>query len=145
MNADYNRCFIDTNIIVYAHDISAGNKQKKAMELIVDLWHSKKGCLSMQVLQEFYVTIVNKVKNPKKPDEAALIIKDLSHWILHTPDIDDIFGAIEIQSKYKLSFWDSLIICSARKLKCDVIFSEDLNNEQIYENILVINPFVKEE
>lgn len=142
MNDNYDRIFIDTNILVYAHDKSAGYKNKISQELITYFWNNKKGFISTQVLQEFYVTITKKVKNPLKKDIASLLISDLGRWYVYRPDANDIIEAINIQKKYDLSFWDSLIICSAIKSNCDAIMSEDLNNGQKYEEILVVNPFL---
>ena len=141
MNDNLGRQFVDTNILVYAHDISAGIKHETARDLIIELWSSRQGCISLQVLQEFYVTIVQRVVKPIAPETASRIIADLGQWPLHLPDVKDVLEAIEIQQRYKLSFWDSLIICSAKKLGCDVIWTEDLNNGQRYEGVVVLNPF----
>lgn len=141
MNDNLRRQFVDTNVLVYAHDISAGIKHEKARDLILSLWDSRQGCISLQVLQEFYVTIVQKVAKPIAPEMAARIIADLGQWTLHVPDVEDVLEAIEIQQRNELSFWDSLIICSAKKLGCDVIWTEDLNTGQRYEGIVVLNPF----
>jgi predicted nucleic acid-binding protein len=141
MNDNFKRQFIDTNVLVYAHDRSAGKKYERARKLLTNLWESRQGCISIQVLQEFYVTVVQKIAKPILTDKAARIITDLKEWNVHIPDVNDILYAIDIQQRNKLSFWDSLIICSAKKLNCDVIWSEDLNDGQYYEEIVVINPF----
>lgn len=134
--------FVDTNILVYAHDASAGDKHIRAKTLIHNLWDSGHGCLSIQVLQEFYVTVVQKIARPMQPEIAAMIISDLSQWRMHVPDIDDVLEAIDIHQRNRLSFWDALIICSAKKLGCADLFTEDLNNGQIYEGIKAQNPFI---
>lgn len=141
MNDNFKRQFIDTNVLVYAHDRSAGKKYERARKLLTNLWESRQGCISIQVLQEFYVTVVQKTSKPILTDKAARIITDLKEWNVHIPDVNDILYAIDIQQRNKLSFWDSLIICSAKKLNCDVIWSEDLNHGQYYEEIVVMNPF----
>lgn len=141
MNDNFKRQFIDTNVLVYAHDRSAGKKYERARKLLTNLWESRQGCISIQVLQEFYVTVVQKIAKPILTDKAARIITDLKEWNVHIPDVNDILYAIDIQQRNKLSFWDSLIICSAKKLNCDVIWSEDLNHGQYYEEIVVMNPF----
>jgi len=141
MNDDFKRQFIDTNILVYAHDRSSGEKYEKARKLLTSLWESRQGCISIQVLQEFYVTIVRKIAKPILADKAVRIIADLKEWNVHIPDVDDILYAIDIQQRNRLSFWDSLIICSAKKLNCDIIWTEDLNHGQYYEEIMAINPF----
>lgn len=138
----FNKQFIDTNVLVYAHDVTAGKKHVIAKKLIEDLWNKQNGCLSTQVLQEFYVTITKKVAKPVASEFASGIIADLGNWELHVPDVDSIVEAINIQQRHNLSFWDSLIICSASSLKCDVIWSEDLSSGQYYESILLLNPFI---
>jgi predicted nucleic acid-binding protein len=141
MNDNSGWQFVDTNILVYAHDISAGDKRIRAKDLINKLWNSGRGSLSIQVLQEFYVTVVQKVARPMQPQMAAKIISDLSTWRLHVPDVSDVLEAIDIQQRNRLSFWDALIICSAKKLGCVVLLTEDFNSGQLYEGIRVQNPF----
>ena len=133
--------FVDTNILVYAHDLSAVHKHVHARELLMSLWNSGNGCLSIQVLQEFYVTVTRKVKNPISPEKASRIIGDLGQWQVHVPGVADLLQAIEIQQRHKLSFWDALIICSARQSGCELIWTEDLNNSQDYEGVRACSPF----
>lgn len=135
--------FVDTNILVYAHDISAGDKHTRAKSLIKDLWQSGHGCLSTQVLQEFYVTMVQKVAKPMRPEIAARIITDLSQWRMHVTDVGDILEAIDIHQRNRLSFWDALIICSAGKLDCAVLLTEDFSSGRLYEGIKALNPFAQ--
>lgn len=142
MSVSDGRYFVDTNILVYAHDVSAGDKHLQAKALVSKLWKSGQGCLSIQVLQEFYVTLTQKVARPLPPDLAARIISDLSQWHLHVPDVEDILEAIEVQKRNKLSFWDAMVICSAKKLNCTLLFTEDLNSGQLYEGVMAQNPFV---
>ncbi|MGB9814160.1 MAG: PIN domain-containing protein [Thermovenabulum sp.] len=142
MRDNFGLQFVDTNVLVYAHDASAGRKHEIAKELLKELWDTRKGCLSTQVLQEFYVTITKKVKKPLSPLQASQIISDLGFWKLDMPDVGDILEAIQISQRYMISFWDSLIICSAINLDCDVIWSEDLNPGQYFDKIKVVNPFL---
>lgn len=142
MKDEKRKQFVDTNILVYAHDTSAGEKHKRAKALIANLWDSKEGCLSIQVLQELYVTLVRKVTTPLQPDTAAAVINDLGQWSIHIPGVDDILEAIKIQQKHNLSFWDAMIVRSAGQMNCDILWSEDLNAGQVYEGIKVVNPFV---
>jgi predicted nucleic acid-binding protein len=135
-------CFIDTNILVYAYDRSAGEKHRLAVELLRHLWEDETGCLSLQVLQEFHVTVTRKIANPLDLQTAQLIVSDLSHWRLHTPEVRDILSAIDYQLNYQLSFWDALIVLSAARLGCQQLFTEDLNHGQSYSGVQVINPFL---
>ena len=135
------RQFVDTNVLVYAHDTSAGEKHARAKALVTELWQSGNGCLSVQVLQEFYVTVTQKVRKPLSREMAARIIEYLSHWQVHTPDAGDVLEAIRIHRRYSLSFWDAMIIRSAQALGSNVIWSEDLNAGQDYGGVMVVNPF----
>ncbi|WP_434656000.1 PIN domain-containing protein [Thermoanaerobacterium thermosaccharolyticum] len=134
--------FVDTNILVYAHDISAGRKHEIAKKLLKDLWNTRNGCLSTQVLSEFYVTITKKVKRPLSPSQASQIISDLGLWKLDIPNVEDILDAIQISQRYMISFWDSLIVRSAINLDCSIIWSEDLNSGQYFDKVKVVNPFL---
>lgn len=136
-----NRQFVDTNVLVYAHDTSAGKKHDRAKSLVAELWQSGNGCLSVQVLQEFYVTVTQKVHRPLAPETASRIIEYLSNWRVHAPDACDVLEAIRIQQRYAVSFWDAMIIRSAQALGCRAIWSEDLNPGQDYGEVKVINPF----
>ncbi|MGQ9496767.1 MAG: PIN domain-containing protein [Desulfotomaculales bacterium] len=135
------RQFVDTNTLVYAHDTSAGEKHARAKALVTALWQSGNGCLSVQVLQEFYVTVTQKVKKPLAPERASRIIAYLSNWRVHTPDAGDVLEAIRIHRRYAISFWDAMIIRSAEALDCRVIWSEDLNPGQYCGEVRVANPF----
>ncbi len=134
--------FVDTNVLIYAHDSSAGVKHERAKTLLTELWQNRTGCVSIQVLQEFYVNVTQKVAKPLTPEVAAQIISDLSVWQVHQPGVDDVLDAIQLQSRYQLSFWDAMILSSAMALDCEMVWSEDLNPGQRYETVTVHNPFV---
>ncbi|MDD5369637.1 MAG: PIN domain-containing protein [Anaerolineaceae bacterium] len=142
MCADRNLEFVDTNILVYAHDLSAGKKYQKSQQLIRRLWENGKGCLSVQVLQEFYVTITRKVAAPLHLEEAEAVVRDYSFWRIHAPTAEDVLGAIDIQRQHQLSFWDAMVIHSAIQSGCGLVWSEDLNSGQEYGEVLVKNPYI---
>ena len=135
------KAFFDTNILVYAHDQSAGRKHDRTRDLVRDLWASGEGCLSIQVLQEFFVTVTRKVANPLSSEIAVQIITDLSVWQVHCPGVDDVLAAIRLQDRYRVSFWDAMIIASAVALGCETIWSEDLNPGHVYDSVQVQSPF----
>jgi predicted nucleic acid-binding protein len=141
MSEPSNLQFVDTNILIYAHDRSAGNKHFRARELVQELWQSSEGCLSIQVLQEFYVNVTRIVAKPLVREAAMQIIADLSAWQVHRPGVEDLLDAIRLQDRYQLSFWDSMIIASALQLGCQTIWSEDLNPGQVYDSARVLSPF----
>jgi predicted nucleic acid-binding protein len=136
-----NRRFVDTNILLYAHDDSAGAKHDQARALLELLWDSREGCLSIQVLQEFFVNATRKIPKPLSTEAAKEIIADLSHWHMHVPGADDVLGAIGIHQRAGISFWDSMIVRSAAEMGCDVLYSEDLNTGQDYSGVRAENPF----
>lgn len=133
--------FIDTNILVYAFDTSAHVKNKIAAETIASLWHSGMGMLSTQVLQEFYVTVTQKIPHPMGHEKASGIIQDMLNWKVIVNDGRTIIDAINIQQRYKLSFWDSLIIEAASSGGAGFLFSEDLSDQQTIKDVKIVNPF----
>jgi predicted nucleic acid-binding protein len=141
MNAETGLQFVDTNILVYAYDYSAGQKFQQARQLVQSLWASGAGCLSIQVLQEFYVTITQKVSSPLEASKATTIISDLAFWRVHAPEAADVLGAVDLQQRYTISFWDGMIIRSALQLGCNTVWSEDLNSGQVYDGLTALNPF----
>lgn len=144
MSALEPRQFIDTNVLIYAHDLSAGAKHNRARELLAEMWEARTGCLSVQVLQEFYVNVTRRIAKPLSPDQAAQIIADLAEWDVHRPSVNDVLEAIRLQTRHQISFWDAMILVSAQQLGCRTVWSEDLNAGQIYGETTVHNPFAAE-
>ncbi|MEI6608603.1 MAG: PIN domain-containing protein [Deltaproteobacteria bacterium] len=137
------RIFVDTNILVYAHDLSAGDRHAKASAIMESLWEAQTGVISTQVLQEFYVTITRKIKNPLKLAEAREIIRNYLAWPVQVNDPETTIRASEIEEKNGISFWDALIVAAALRLQAGKIISEDLNSGQIIEGILIENPLAR--
>ena len=137
-----NRQFVDTNVLVYAHDVTAGDKHTRARALVEALWDTREGCLSVQVLQEFFVTTTRKISKPLEAPAAARIIDDLAHWHVHVPVASDVLAAIDIHQRTGAPFWDAMILRSANELGCETLHSEDLNPGQVYEGVHVGNPFL---
>ncbi len=135
------RYFVDTNLFVYAHDESAGRKREVARDLISELWESRSGCASVQVMQELFVNLTRKVPKPLSAREAAALIEDLSAWTVHSPGVRDVLYAIELHERMDVSFWDAMILTSANSLGCRILYSEDLSAGQNYDGVLVVNPF----
>ena len=135
------RAFLDTNIIVYAYDISNDEKHDKAVKIIEDLWASGLGVISTQVLQEFFFNVTKKIPHPLGVKAARDIIKDFLKWDVVVNNGDSVIDAIEIHRKYKYSFWDSLIVTSAVRGSANFLLSEDFSNGQVIEGLTVRNPF----
>ncbi len=134
------RRFVDTNLFVYAHDESAGRKREVARDLITGLWETRTGCASVQVLQELFVNLTRKVPRPLSAGDAASLVRDISAWTIHSPRPGDVLSAIELHERVGVSFWDAMILTSARTLGCQVLYSEDLNAGQSYDGVRVVNP-----
>jgi len=133
--------FVDTNVLLYAHDLSAGPKRAAAVALLTRLIDQQLGMLSTQVLMEFFVSATRKL--PPRLDEgtAAEIVGDFGTWPVFTPGVLDILAATKLAHRYEIHFWDALIVQGAISLGADVIWSEDLNAGQRYAGVTVRNPF----
>ena len=140
MSGDGDR-FIDSNIIVYAYDNHEPEKQAIARKIITSAIEEESGIISAQVLGEFFVVVTRKIRSPLSVKEAERIIHLLSVLTVVEIDLSLVKRAIEIQKEYAISYWDSLILASAEKAGCSTVFSEDLNEGQKYNHILVENPF----
>ena len=136
------RVFVDTNVLIYAHDLDAGLKHDRAVSIVSDLWEKENGILSVQVLQEFYVNVTRKISRPLTPASARGVIQNYLAWHIETNEPSTVLLASEIGERNLLSFWDALIAASASKAGADRILSEDLNHGQVIEGILIENPFL---
>jgi predicted nucleic acid-binding protein len=136
------KSFVDTNILVYAHDLDAGNKHEVAAKLISQLWKSRNGVLSTQVLQECYVTLTKKVVRPLGKVAVRRLLQSYFSWEIAVNDLQTIMQASEIEEAHNLSFWDALIVAAASSKNAALILTEDLNHGQVIEGILIQNPFL---
>jgi len=134
--------FLDTNVLVYAHDLDAGDKHDVAAKIIYQLWESKNGVLSTQVLQEFYVTLTKKMPRSLNRVATRKILKEYFSWQVVINDLQIIFQASEIEEAYNISFWDALIVSAAYSKNVATILTEDLNHGQYIEGIFIQNPFI---
>jgi len=132
--------FVDTNILVYAHDRSAGVKHLRARRLLEQLWDSGQGVLSTQVLQELCINVRRKAGNPLPVEEVCLLIRDYSTWQVVTNTSESVLRALDIEMRYKTSFWDALILQAAESAGASIVYSEDLAAGQHYGSIQVVNP-----
>lgn len=144
MSASAPREFVDANVLVYAFDSSAGPKHAAAVRLLERLWQSETGHLSVQVLQEFFVTVTRKVARPLPVDQAEDRVRELSSWRVFAPTADDVLAAIGVARKAKLSVWDALVLHAAAESGCDLCWTEDLNLGQRWRGVQIRNPFTAE-
>ena len=133
------RSFVDTNILVYSHDSSAGDKHVRARDTVERLWMDRSGVLSTQVLQELYVSL-KKARGALSTDQAREIVSDYLRWDVVVNTGDSILQAIDIESRHRLSFWDALIVQAAASAGCALLYSEDLSHGRVYEGVRVIDP-----
>ena len=133
--------FIDTNILMYAHDRSAGVKHRLAVSLLERLWESGQGVLSTQVLQELCINLRRKVSPPLPFNHVRQLISDYSTWEVAINNSESVLQALDIEARYKISFWDALIVHAASHSGASILYSEDLAAGQNYGGIRVVNPF----
>jgi predicted nucleic acid-binding protein len=131
--------FVDTNVLVYAHDSGAGAKYVRSVELLGGLTTNGNGALSIQVLSEFYVTATKKLGMTSQAAEEVL--EDLGGWIIHRPAHGDLLRAARLHRRYAVSWWDAMILNSAAELGCHILWTEDLSNGQRYGHVTARNPF----
>jgi predicted nucleic acid-binding protein len=134
------KTFVDTNVLVYAHDVDAGPKRTIAAALLRHLWNAGLGVLSMQVLQEFYVNVTRKIATPLSRETARQVVNTYAAWWVETTPAE-ISAAFRIEDESRLGFWDALIVAAAAKAGAVRILSEDLNPQQIIAGVRVENPF----
>ena len=139
------KTFIDTHIIIYAYDVTAGIKHTTARTILSDLWNSGLGVISTQVLQEFFVNVVHKIPKPMDKQQAKEIVQDLLKWHVVVNTGDAIIEAIDIHLKFGYSFWDSMIIEAAIKGGAAILISEDFQNGQVVHGVTIKNPFYQYE
>lgn len=139
--ADGDLTFVDTNILVYAHDRSEPHKQAIAQALLGELWDGENGALSTQVLQEFYVVATRKLDPPMSGDLARRIVGLYSTWQVVSVDVPLIIAASELEGAHTLSFWDALIVEAARRAGATRLATEDLQHGRIFDGLTIDDPF----
>jgi len=136
MNA---RSFFDTNVLIYADDKYARAKQQRALELIAEHRRARTGVVSLQVLQEYFVTVTRKLH--VDAGIARRKVELLAEFDVATPDLRDILAAIDLHRLHKFSFWDALVLRSAKQAGCSILFSEDLQSTRELDGVVIVNPF----
>lgn len=135
------RVFVDTNVLIYAHDLDAGPKHAVASAILRDLWSSRLGVLSTQVLQEFYVNVTQKIPAPLPRATARQIVRGYFVWHVEVLAPAMILKASDIEERHHLSFWDALIVAAALEGGARKLLTEDLNPGQTLEGMEIENPF----
>jgi predicted nucleic acid-binding protein len=137
MSAKY---FVDTNILMYAHDTSAGVKHERAKALVEELWRDRTGVVSTQVLQELSVNLRRKAGRPIDVKATREIVVDYLTWQVVVNGGESILEALDLEARFQVSFWDALVLQAAHAAGADILYSEDLSDKQLYGSVRVINP-----
>jgi predicted nucleic acid-binding protein len=133
------RSFFDTNVLVYADDKAAPAKQRRALNLVAEYRRAGTGVVSLQVLQEYFVTVTRKFH--VDPHIARRKVELLAEFDVTAPEVSDILAAIDLHRLHGFSFWDALILRSAKQTGCSVLFSEDFQNMREIDGVHIVNPF----
>ncbi len=133
--------FVDTNVLVYSRDTAELDKHRKAASWMAHLWNTRQGRLSYQVLQEFYVTVTEKLDPGLDRAAARQVVRSLLPWRPVPIDTRVLEGAWRIQDRHRLSWWDSLIAAAAEVAGCAYLLTEDLQDDSMLGPVRVVNPF----
>lgn len=136
------KVFVDTNVLVYARDITDPNKQQSAQAWLAELWPRRQGRLSFQVLQEYYVTVTRKLDPGMNSKEARSDVRALLAWNPVHTDQSLLETAWRMGDRYKVSWWDSLIVAAAQCVGARYLLTEDLKSGMDFEGVTVVNPFI---
>jgi predicted nucleic acid-binding protein len=134
--------FVDTNILIYAHDRQAPAKHERARQLVKQLWDRHEAAISTQVLQEFYVNVTRKIPKPLPRARALELVEIYACWKVVKIDVVEIRLACKLEESHQLSFWDALVVAAAQSAGARVVLSEDLSHGQVIEGVRIQNPFV---
>jgi predicted nucleic acid-binding protein len=134
-------CFVDANVLIYARDPGEPLKQQRAQEWLLYLWREGLGRTSVQVLSEFYVNVTRKLANPVSAEDAWQEVRSLLAWRPHPVDEALFLRAREIEQRWRLSWWDSMVVAAAQLQSCAVLLTEDLQDGAVYGGVTVRSPF----
>ena len=138
------RYFVDTNILMYAHDASAGEKHERARALVEELWRDRTGVVSTQVLQELSVNLRKKTRRPLDAKATREIVADYLAWQVVVNGGESILEALVLEARYQISCLDAMIVQAAEGSGAEVLYSEDLSDGQAYGSVRVVNPLRKQ-
>ena len=134
------RTFLDTNVLVYCDDESEPAKQQKAMEVLDEHTRSRTGVISLQVLQEYFVTACRKLG--LDPGTARRKVEIFAMLDVAEPTVSDILAAIDLHRFHGFSYWDALVLRMAKQTGCRVILTEDMQHGQVIDGVKIVNPFL---
>jgi len=132
------RSFFDTNVLIYADDKADPAKQQRALDLVAEHRRGRTGVVSLQVLQEYFVTVTRKLQVDARV--ARRKVELLAEFDVVIPEVVDILAAIDLHRLHGFSFWDALILRAAKQAGCSVLFSEDMQGEREIDGVQIVNP-----
>jgi predicted nucleic acid-binding protein len=134
-------CFVDANVLIYSVDRASPQKRTRALEWLEVLWRASSGRIGIQVLNEFYVIATAKLPEPVAPKAARAVMQQYLAWRPVPVDGRLIGEAWAIEDRYRLSWWDCLIVAAAKRAECAFLLTEDLQHLQDYGGLVAVNPF----
>ncbi len=135
------RTFVDTNILLYAHDQREPEKSAIAGEIVSNLWRTREGQVSTQVLQELYVNLTRKLRVVVPRSKARALVGRYGRWSVYSISTADILEAADLEQRHSLSFWDALIVVAAARGGAERLLSEDLQHGRSIAGVRIENPF----
>jgi predicted nucleic acid-binding protein len=136
------RAFVESKVLIYAHDRAAGSRHAQAAGKLKDLWRTRTGCLSTQALQESCVAVTRKVATPLSAGVAREAVRQYAAWVRNPLTPAAVIRASELSEAWQVSFWDAMILAAAEQDGATELITEDLNHGQVIAGIRIVNPFV---
>jgi predicted nucleic acid-binding protein len=136
------KVFVDSNVLVYAHDADAGAKQRIAADAVAKILDARSGVLSIQVLQEFYSTVTRKLRSSVTREVARELLRGYSSWTIQPLTAEDVVAASFLEQRHQLSFWDALIVQAAVLAGAKTLVSEDFQSGRSIGGVVIENPFL---
>ena len=133
--------FVDTNVFIYARDAGEPAKQARAWEWLTSLWKENSGRTSVQVLSEFYVNVTRKLADPLTPAVAWREVESLLAWQPQSVDAALLSRARKVEQRWRLSWWDAMIVAAAQLQDCALLLTEDLQDGAVFGGVTARNPF----
>ena len=134
------RTFLDSNVLLYTDDRANPDKQRRAIQVLAELKRTRSGVVSLQVLQEYFTVVTRKFG--VSDDDARSKVELFAAFEVVQPGPDDIFAAIDLHRLRRLSYWDALVVHTARRAGCQILLSEDLQHGQVIDGVRIVNPFL---
>jgi len=134
--------FVDTNVLIYGVDDKDLAKRDRARAWLAACWRRQCGCVSTQVLNEFYVNVCRKFAGVLTRDGAQAEVRRYQAWRPWTVDQQTVESAWALETRFGFSYWDALMVAAAQQQACSILLSEDLQHNQQLDSVRVLNPFI---